>query len=166
MCWRILLLLVGRAITPHPRHVVWSNSVSGDRLRPLTVFTVNLHQDKGWLASFYLHFSVLFVPRFFFRPPFQYIRLGMLFLVFLTGVSLSFLAVSNQRLGERVPWISGSVYAGPGPISVEIQGERSRIGFGELGNCTRVIRLAPRLLVRLLYYPTMVKSSFTKKISK
>lgn len=69
MCRRILLLLVGRAITPHPCHVVWSNSVSGDRLRPLTVFTVNLHQDKGWLASFYLHFSVLFVPRFFFFVP-------------------------------------------------------------------------------------------------
>lgn len=168
MCWRTLLLLAGRAITPHPCHVVWSNSVSGDRLRPLTVFTVNLHQDKGWLASFYLHFSVLFVPRFFFFfcPRFQYIRLGMLFLVLLTGVSFSFLAVSNQRLGERVPWISGSVYAGPGPISVEMQGKRSRIGFGELGNCTRVIRLAPRLLVRLLYYPTMVKNSYAKKINR
>lgn len=55
------------------------------------------------------------------------------------SLSLSFLTISRDG---SVAWISGSVYAGPGPISVEIQGERSGIDFAALGNCSSVIRPA------------------------
>lgn len=99
------------------------------------MFTVNLEKAKARSnVPFYLH---LFIPSAF---PFVHFRL-----IPVVPPWFSLLLPRSSSFPGRTPRITSSVYAGPGPISVEIQGERSRIGFGGLGNCSGVISLAPPL---------------------
>lgn len=103
---------------------------------PIVLFTVNLRQDKG-RGGFLLSAS----PR-----SFRFIPSGIsgccIIPASLTDVLTLLILYPLRGKKPRVAWISDSVYAGP--ISVEIQDERFRIGFGTVGNYTGVIRLTLR----------------------
>lgn len=97
------------------------------------VFIVNLRQDKG-RGGFLLSAS----PR-----SFRFIPTGCCIIpASLTDVLTLLILYPLRGKKPRVAWISDSVYAGP--ISVEIQDERFRIGFATVGNYTGVIRLTLR----------------------
>lgn len=88
------------------------------------------------MTSFYPHLFVLFVSFLVVTSDCCIIPVSL--------IDVLTLLVPYPLRGKkrRVAWISDSVYAGP--ISVEIQDERFRVGFAIVGNYIGVIRLTLR----------------------